>query len=530
MKKKNVYLQSIGRVEQNKFFTCLEYSELYQHIKYGIKICVGFDECKYFSLCDNKIFDYNNLKSLDDDIFNFYYINSNYSHLYQQVKNSKDSSFLLKKSYISLPICSNKEIAVPFQNKWYFKNIYNHYFCYCNGYNCPSNQYFDDCKYYLYLNIIDDSKELYLKTDYLLVDFLYANRAPGDAYFVFREMIRQNMSAYYLSERQDIYQTHFDNKTRFQRIIPIINRQYNITGVTLEKYLNLFLRLKSVISGSEFFSKENIFFNIQYITFICLGHGINYFKPFLYQDYYGCKRYNKIILPSNKIIKIAKLYGWEEKNVIKIGLPKWDLFDNYSLFMKNLTNEKCIFMMFTWRKLKEQKYISPNYFNNIFALLNNSNLTEIIHKNNITLYLSLHHNLLYKQNLFKDQTNIIYINQDEILNCLNKCSLVISDFSSVIFDLMHREKPFIIFIPDSDDKNIAELYDSDYFNIINGLTNDSIKFENKVFNINDVIKKIKYYVNNNFLLDMKLQKFYKEFALNNKNNIISIIEYLKSLT
>ena len=132
--------------------------------------------------------------------------------------------------------------------------------------------------------------------------------------------------------------------------------------------------------------------------------------------------------------------------------------------------------------------------------------------------------------MFKDQTNIIYINQEEILNCLIKCSLVISDFSSVIFDLMHREKPFIIFIPDSDDKNIAELYDSDYFNIINGLKNDSIKFENKVFNINDVIKKIKYYVNNNFLLDMKLQNFYKEFALNNKNNIISIIEYLKSLT
>ena len=82
-------------------------------------------------------------------------------------------------------------------------------------------------------------------------------------------MVKQNMSAYYLTERNDIYQEYYDNKTKFQKIIPIINKQYNINGDFLEKYLILFLKLKSVISGSEFFSKENIFYNIKYITFIC---------------------------------------------------------------------------------------------------------------------------------------------------------------------------------------------------------------------------------------------------------------------
>ena len=109
------------------------------------------------------------------------------------------------------------------------------------------NEELDNCKYYLYLYIIDNNKDLYDKTYYLLVDFLYANRAPGDAFLVFREMLKQNMSAYYLTERADIYQEYYDNQTKFQKIIPIINKQYNITGSILEKYLSLFLKLKCVI-------------------------------------------------------------------------------------------------------------------------------------------------------------------------------------------------------------------------------------------------------------------------------------------
>ena len=94
---------------------------------------------------------------------------------------------------------------------------------------------------------------------------------------------------------------------------------------------------------------------------------------------------------------------------------------------------------------------------------------------------------------------------------------------------MYRGKPFIIFIPDSDDKNIEQLYDDDYCNIINSLKNDSIPFENKCFNVRDVIKKIKYYIKNNFELDSRLKDFYETFNINHKNNINTFIEYLNSL-
>ena len=527
----NNELKSMSNIHLNKYFDCLEYYELNQSISFGIKICKGESKCFSFDIFDNNYFDYNDIKTLNDDKFNFNYINNHYLTLSKNVR-TKNSLYLLKNSYISQPITSTKEKSISKKNVWFFKNIYNHYFCFCKGHDCKVDNSFDICKYYLYLNIIDKNKYLYEKTDYLLADFITSSIAPGDAYFLFQEMIKQNLSAFYLTGRNDIYQLYFDNSTKFQKIIPMIKKSISITGNFLENYLTLILRLKSVISGARFFSRENIFFNIPYITFICLGHGVNYFKSYLYNDYYGCKRYNKIILVSEEIISIAKQYGWKMNNIIKVGLPKWDLFDKYSLEMQNKLKEKCMFTMFTWRKFKiknKNKKISPSYFNNIFKLLNNPELIQILYKSNITMYLSLHHNLLNKRKLIKTANNIKYIKQDDILTCLMKCDLVVSDFSSVIFDLMYRNKPFIIYIPDADDKKIDKFYSSEYIDIINSLKNGSTQFENIFFNIKDVIKKIAYYISNNFLLDSKLEKLYNKFDLNHKNNTIRLIQYLKAL-
>ena len=82
-------------------------------------------------------------------------------------------------------------------------------------------------------------------------------------------------------------------------------------------------------------------------------------------------------------------------------------------------------MMFTWRSLNKGKQISPNYFNNIKKILYDSTLKKILNIKNITLYVSLHHNLLNKQKIIKGKINAKYINQEDIFSCLMKCDLII---------------------------------------------------------------------------------------------------------
>ena len=157
----------------------------------------------------------------------------------------------------------------------------------------------------------------------------------------------------------------------------------------MEKYLELILRLKAVIAGSEFLTMDYMFYNIEYITAINLGHGVKYFKSFLYKDYTSPKKYNKMLLvPSKKIINAALHYGWKEKNIIKICLPKWDKYDNYKKEIKEIGNS--IFILFTWRNLKKGKTISNDYIDNILKLINNNKLIQKLIEKNITLYHRFH--------------------------------------------------------------------------------------------------------------------------------------------
>ena len=263
-----------------------------------------------------------------------------------------------------------------------------------------------------------------------------------------------------------------------------------INGNFLEKYFSLILKLKIVISGAEYISFKNIFYNIDYITFISLTHGLNYFKTYLFKTYYGKERYDKIVIsPSKKIISLALKNGWEEKDLIKICLPKWDKFDELKNIKRN--NNKSIFIFFTWRiwkqNISDEIKLKSEYFNNIIKLMNNELLTDSLNKNGITLYFSLHHMMeIYKDKLNFGNNNIKYIQQNEIFPCIINSNLLVTDFSSIIFEFMYLSKPYIMFIPDSDDPNINKNYDINYFNLIKGLKEGTIEFMNKCFNINQI--------------------------------------------
>ena len=136
---------------------------------------------------------------------------------------------------------------------------------------------------------------------------------------------------------------------------------------------------------------------------------------------------------------------------------------------------------------------------------------------------------IYDSFINKNNNYIIMINQKQISECLAKTNLVVSDFSSIIFDLMYRRKPIIIFIPDANDPYIKYNYKKNYFELITYLKNQTIYFENKYFTIEETVNKIVYYINHNFNLDIKLKKFYKSFGFKIGNNIDKFIQYLKNV-
>ena len=535
--KSNISIDSLSFIDSNKYFKCIEYVNLNEEINFGIIIYktknIAFNETLSINYTEyffsNSIFNYNKNNYKSNKFFYPLFIQKEF------YLNNKNISFGLKKLYIKSPKSKSFQKIALTNNKWKFLNIFNEYFCLCRGFDClyhsllNENNSTEFCKYKFYLNIIEKNKHLYNKTYYLLADFTGEFESLDDSYPVFKKLIDLNQNAYYMTINKNI----FINKPKSKYFNNIIKSNF-INGTFLEKYLSLILRLKSVISAAELLSFNNIFFNIEYITYISLTHGLNYFKAYLFKTYYGSTNYNKIVVSSSeKIIFLAIKSGWNENNLIKFCLPKWDRLDNYK--KRNVIGQnKSIFFFFTWRDWKtnisEKIKLQSDYFKNIEKLMNNEFLVDSIKKKKLEVKFCLHHMLdIYKDKINFGNNNIKFIGQNEIFNNILNANLLVTDFSSIIFEFIYQKKPFVLFIPDSKDPNIKTFYDENYYKLIEDLKDDSIDFINKFFDINKTVNKILYYINNDFKIEKKFSDFYKSFNFTCGNNTMKFINYLENL-
>ena len=343
------------------------------------------------------------------------------------------------------------------------------------------------------------------------------------------------MSAHYITENKEIYQKFFTNE-KITSTFPIIYERKRINGNFLEKYLELLLKLKVVVAAFSYYAIDKLFYNIEYITYIFLGHGPSYFKSFLYNNYLNYKRFDKMVIPpSNRFISIAKKYGWKDEDIIKMCLPRWDNYNDVEDYTTHnnsayLNTNKSIFLMFTWRRLKQNKEICKYYLINLIKILTNKKLNKNLIKKNITLFFTYHHDFRGNKIINSNLNNYIkIIEQSQISECIKNSSLIITDFSSVVFDFIYRKKPFVLFIPDSNDPLLEENYITQYIDVIKGLKNDSIYFKNKYFNVKDTINKVIYYMNRDFIIEPEIKKFYDEFNLTGKNNTNNFINYIHNL-
>ena len=547
--KNNEKIYSIANIYGNYYFFCKEYINITENVNFGIKIykiCEINDEIEsYEHFYFTYDFNNSNLNPIfqNNNKFNINDLNNKYNKFLTKINRYKKKEKILKKpfklksSFVKPPLCYFKRDIAQEEGRWYFNNIYANYFCFCKGESCIDIKIFNNynsqsCKYFFYKTIIDNNRNLYEKSHYLLSDFFSENIEPSDALPIFNEMIKEKMDAHYLTMSTEIYNNFCLNNYNCYNELQMIYGVKKINGDTLEKYIELILKLKVVITAEKYECIDNIFYNIEYITYIFLGHGVQYIKSYLYKDYLNHKKFDKILLPPyDKIISNAINSGWKIENIIKLGLPKWDnyiIFNPTILLSGNIKEERAIFLMFTWRQLKKGKNISDLYFKNLYNILTNDDINEQLEKNNIKFYYCYHHRLKEKR-IIRVNKNIIRINQNDISSILKNSSLIITDFSAIMFDAIIQKKPLILYIPDALDENLKDIYINDYYQTITKLKNGMIYLFEIIFDLKKVIKKIIYYIRNDFILEENKLKFYNHFRFKNKGNTRKFIRYIRML-
>lgn len=163
---------------------------------------------------------------------------------------------------------------------------------------------------------------------------------------------------------------------------------------------------------------------------------------------YSIANYNIVLSTSNYWQKpYSQAFSVKEENVLPLGLPRTD-----ELFNKKWIKEKRENLLKKYPQLKNKQIVlyAPTFRGNIYKgfyqiELNIKKILENLSDDFVFLY--KFHPLLGNYELEND-SRIINMNYEDTHELFTICDILISDYSSIIFDFMLLNKPIILYVPD----------------------------------------------------------------------------------
>lgn len=214
---------------------------------------------------------------------------------------------------------------------------------------------------------------------------------------------------------------------------------------------------------------------------------------------------------------ISYNYGLSPQNIALTGLPRFDRLYN--------DPQKIITVMPTWRASLAEPYNqetgeweyagdfkSSDFYKFYNKLFNNEKLISSLNKNGYKLAFAPHPNLKNVVSLF-DTENVMVWQGTRYRDIFAKSSLIVTDYSSAIFDFVYLKKPVVYSQFDKDTVYKLQSYNKGYFD------DETMGFGEVEYDINSTVDRIIEYVENG----CKLKPMYEErinsfFEFHDKNN------------
>lgn len=217
---------------------------------------------------------------------------------------------------------------------------------------------------------------------------------------------------------------------------------------------------------------------------------------------------------------IKNHFDYDESEIINTGLCRWDVLED-----KSNSDNREILLMPTWRSwmdgISEEKFMETDYYKNYLGLLNSNKLQEIVEKNNIKLSFFIHPK--FKEYIGKFTSNnknisIYEYGEVKVNDLLMKSSMLITDYSSVAWDMYYQKKPIVFYQFDIEE---YDKYQGSYLDMENEL------FGDRVFKLDELIGIMEEYVSINFkekekFADMR-SKYFSHVDKNNCERTYKVI-------
>jgi CDP-glycerol glycerophosphotransferase (TagB/SpsB family) len=307
-------------------------------------------------------------------------------------------------------------------------------------------------KEYLALAIYYISRPWLKRRNIWLVYEKYCVMAQDNSFYFFKYCMEQLPE----SERKRIYYVIDKKASDYQYV-----RQY---GDRVIDFLSLkhmiYLKAASLLISSDtkahayaWHSTNSVYRNmLKWKENVFLQHGVIAFKC----CHQGLRKKSvnasSLFVVSSDVEKqiILDYFGYNEDQILVTGLARWDVLED-----KSKGEPRQIILMPTWRtwleEVSEAVFKASDYYKNYMALLNNRTLIDTLEEYQVTLNFYIHPKFREYMGTFQvesDYVKLIPFGSEPLNEMMMRCSMMITDYSSAVWDVFYQGKPVLFYLFD----------------------------------------------------------------------------------
>lgn len=339
-----------------------------------------------------------------------------------------------------------------------------------------------------------------------LVDEKYSTRAQDNGYYFFKHCMEHDEETYL---GQKIYYVITKDSPDYDMIRPYKKNVVHFMTIRHMCYILAAELLVSTDARSHIYaqrSRHSIFTRYtKKLPFVFLQHGVTALKRVDF--FYGKGKPGScdlFVVTSEKEKQIViDNFDYEPDEVINTGFARWDVLKDKS------QNSHDILVMPTWRSWLEgasdREFEESDYFRHYAALLNSQRFKDILEK------YDLHANF-YLHAIFQTHTESFHIAGDRIHlksfgdtpvnELLMQCKMLITDYSSVSWDVLYQNKPTLFYQFDLDKYNEAH---GSYIDMKTDL------FGDRAETLDQLLDSLEKTIQNGFRMEPKYEQMQQEY-------------------
>ena len=232
---------------------------------------------------------------------------------------------------------------------------------------------------------------------------------------------------------------------------------------------------------------------------------------------------NKFVVstPLERSIIINK-FGYKSTEVCMTGLARWDELVDKS----NDYNE--VLIMPTWRnwldEAENSTFLHSDYYKNYSKLLESERLNKLLEDNNLMVNFYIHpkfKDYIGNFDVTSKRMRLIPYGEEPLNELMMRCKLLITDYSSVCWDVYYMNKPILFY-----------QFDYDLYNKVHGsyINMEKDLFGYRSLTMDKLLDDFENAIKNNFKQPKEFEEMREStFAFTDKNNSARIVLEIKKM-